>query len=92
MRVGRKIDQFRYQRGWTQEMLAARLQLAGWMISRSKISRIESGLAHVYDTQLFFFAEVLTSKSQPFSKKQRASQGATFRRCCSFSASESASK
>jgi len=56
--VGRKIDQFRYQRGWTQEMLAARLQLAGWMISRSKISRIESGLAHVYDTQLFFFAEV----------------------------------
>jgi hypothetical protein len=41
-----------------QDTLAAKLQLAGWMISRSKISRIESGLTHVYDFSLFIFAHV----------------------------------
>jgi transcriptional regulator with XRE-family HTH domain len=56
--IGRKIGQLRYQRGWTQDVLAAKLQLAGWMISRSKISRIESEQAHVYDLHLFIFADV----------------------------------
>lgn len=56
--VGRKVGQLRYQRGWTQDVLAAKLQLAGWMISRSRISRIESGQSHIYDFQLFFFAGV----------------------------------
>jgi hypothetical protein len=39
-------------------MLAAKLQLAGWMISGSKISRIESEQTHVYDFHLFIFADV----------------------------------
>jgi transcriptional regulator with XRE-family HTH domain len=56
--IGRKVGRLRYQRGWTQDVLAAKLQLAGWMISRSKISRIESEQAHVYDFQLFIFANV----------------------------------
>jgi transcriptional regulator with XRE-family HTH domain len=56
--VGRNIGRLRYQRGWTQDILAAKLQLAGWMISRSKISRIESEQAHVYDFQVFVFADV----------------------------------
>jgi transcriptional regulator with XRE-family HTH domain len=64
--VGSKVGRFRYQRGWTQEMLAAQVQLAGWMISRSKISRIESGLAPVYDSQLFLFAEPLFHPAPPF--------------------------
>jgi transcriptional regulator with XRE-family HTH domain len=72
--VGSKVGRFRYQRGWTQEMLAARLQLAGWMISRSKISRIESGLAHVYDTQLFLFAEVFDVEVTAFFQKTEREQ------------------
>jgi transcriptional regulator with XRE-family HTH domain len=56
--IGRNIGRLRYQRGWTQDMLAAKLQLAGWMVSRSKISRIESEQAHVYDFQVFVFADV----------------------------------
>jgi transcriptional regulator with XRE-family HTH domain len=56
--IGRNIGRLRYQRGWTQDMLAARLQLAGWMISRSKISRIESEQTHVCDFQLIIFADV----------------------------------
>lgn len=56
--IGRKVGQLRYQRGWTQDVLAAKLQLAGWMISRSSISRIESGQRHVHDFQLFIFTNV----------------------------------
>jgi len=41
--IGRQVGRLRYQRGWTQEMLAGRLQLAGWIISRSGISKIENG-------------------------------------------------
>jgi transcriptional regulator with XRE-family HTH domain len=73
--VGSKVGRFRYQRGWTQEMLAARLQLAGWMISRTKIPRIESGFAHIYETQLFLFAEVfdveVTTLFQKSEREQR---------------------
>ena len=56
--IGRKVGRLRYERGWTQEVLAAKLQLAGWMISRSSISRIESEQRHIHDFQLFIFAEV----------------------------------
>ncbi len=56
--IGRKVGQLRYQRGWTQDMLAAKLQLGGWMISRSSISRMESEQKPVYDFQLFIIADV----------------------------------
>jgi len=56
--IGRKIGRLRYQRGWTQDVLAAKLQLKGCMISRDKISRIESELTHVYDFQLLAFANI----------------------------------
>jgi len=56
--VGRQVGRLRYQHGWTQEMLAARLQLEGWMISRSGISKIENGSMYVPDFRLFYFARV----------------------------------
>jgi transcriptional regulator with XRE-family HTH domain len=56
--IGHKIGRLRYQRGWTQDVLAAKLQLTGCMISRDKISRIESELTHVYDFQLLAFAKI----------------------------------
>jgi hypothetical protein len=34
------------------------LQLTGWMITRSSISRIESGLTHVCDFRVSYFAHV----------------------------------
>ena len=57
--IGRQVSRLRYQRGWTQDMLADKLQLAGLMISRSGISKIESGLVYVHDFHLFYFAHVL---------------------------------
>ena len=56
--IGREVGRLRYQRGWTQEMLAARLQLAGWMISRSGVSKIENGLTYVSDFRLICFAYI----------------------------------
>jgi len=56
--IGRQVGRLRYQRGWTQEILAARLQLAGWTISRSGVSKIESGLVYVPDFRLPCFAQL----------------------------------
>jgi transcriptional regulator with XRE-family HTH domain len=49
----------RSQLGWSQETLSDRLRLAGWIISRSGVSKIERGLIYVHDLQLFLLAHVL---------------------------------
>jgi transcriptional regulator with XRE-family HTH domain len=56
--IGRQVSRLRYQRGWTQDMLADKLQLAGWMISRSGVSKIENGSMYVSDFRLFYFAHI----------------------------------
>jgi transcriptional regulator with XRE-family HTH domain len=56
--IGRQVGRLRYQRGWTQEMLAARLQLAGWIISRSGISKIENGTVYIPDFRIPCFAHL----------------------------------
>lgn len=57
--VGRQVSRLRNQLGWSQESLSDKLQLAGWIISRSGVSKIERGLIYVHDFQLFFLAHVL---------------------------------
>ncbi len=57
--IGRQVGRLRYQRGWTQEMLAAKLQLAGWIISRSGVSKMENGL-YVSDFRLACFADIFS--------------------------------
>jgi transcriptional regulator with XRE-family HTH domain len=47
--TGRLVNKLRNERGWTQDELTDRLQKAGWMISRSGVSKIESGLVYVHD-------------------------------------------
>jgi transcriptional regulator with XRE-family HTH domain len=42
--IGRNVAKFRYQAGWTQEFLAARMQLLGCYISRDIIANIEHRL------------------------------------------------
>ena len=56
--VGRQVGKLRYERGWTQEELSDRLQLAGWKISRSGISKIENFTLYVPEFRLFYFAHV----------------------------------
>ena len=56
--IGQNIVKFRQQRRWTQEELAAKLQLVGCNITPGVLARIESGRCIVTDTQIVFFSEV----------------------------------
>lgn len=56
--VADQVSQFRNEHGWTQEELADRLQLAGWDISRSGLSKIENCTLYVPEFRLFYFAHV----------------------------------
>ena len=57
--VGRQVSRLRYQRELTQEELADELQRAGWLITRSGVSKIEGGSVYVPDFRLFYLAHVL---------------------------------
>ena len=57
--IGPLVRRRRYALGWSQSMLATKLQLAGFDISRSGVSKIEARLRFVDDRDLMFLAEVL---------------------------------
>jgi len=56
--IGRNIARFRYREGWTQEILAAKMQLLGCYMTRAIIANIESRRSIVTDKQIEFFTEV----------------------------------
>jgi transcriptional regulator with XRE-family HTH domain len=56
--IGPQIRRRRYALGWSQSTLAAKLQIAGFDISRSGVSKIEARL-RVDDKSIMFLAEVL---------------------------------
>ena len=45
---GQHIRELRKKRQWTQEQLAAKLQLIGCDITRVALAKIESGTRHIY--------------------------------------------
>lgn len=57
--VGPQIRKLRDARHWTQSRLAVKLQCAGWDITRSTVSKIESRIKCVTDFELEYFIEVL---------------------------------
>ena len=57
--VGSEVRKLRNQRGWTQEVFAQKLQLAGWDVSRTSLAKLETGLHWVSDCELLFLAKVL---------------------------------
>jgi transcriptional regulator with XRE-family HTH domain len=57
--VGLQVRRRRYSLGWSQSTLAAKLQIAGFDISRSGVSKIEARLSYVDDKSLLYLAEVL---------------------------------
>jgi transcriptional regulator with XRE-family HTH domain len=56
--IGRNVARFRYQAGWTQEILAAKIQLLGGYMTRDIVANIESRRSIVTDKQIEFFTEV----------------------------------
>lgn len=53
--IGAEIRKRRDRLGWSQSDLAVRLQLAGWDIDRSQLSKIECRLVHVSDFKQLYF-------------------------------------
>lgn len=57
-RVGRNIRAIRVRNGWTQEQLAAKLQVRGCDMTRSALAKIEVGQRHVYADEIFLLREI----------------------------------
>ena len=57
--VGPQVRKIRVRKGWTQDVLAQKLQLAGWDVSRTSLAKLESQLRWVPDCELLFLSKVL---------------------------------
>jgi transcriptional regulator with XRE-family HTH domain len=57
--VGPQVRRFRDRHGWSQSVLAAKCQIAGWDISRSIVAAIEGKVRWVGDYELVLLAKVL---------------------------------
>lgn len=58
--VGSQVRRMRTEAGLSQEALAAKLQVAGWDLSRGGLSKIEAGLRRVNDAELWVLAQTLS--------------------------------
>lgn len=56
---GKRVREARMRMGWSQEELAAKLQLPGLQLGQMAVSRIETGKRVVPDFELPILAEVL---------------------------------
>ena len=56
--LGQNVAKFRRQRGWTQEELAAKLQLIGCNITPHILANIETLRFAATDAQIAFFSEI----------------------------------
>ena len=57
--IGSSLARYRTQKEWSQAVLAAKCQLAGWDISRAIIAGIEGKTRAVADWELLILARVL---------------------------------
>lgn len=57
--VGPQVRRLRMAAGLSQEALVAKLQVAGWDLSRAGLSKIEAGLRRVNDAEAWMLAKVL---------------------------------
>ncbi len=58
-RIGQNIKRLRESNDFTQEQLAAKLQLNGCDITRSAIAKIEVGQRHLYVDELILIKNIL---------------------------------
>jgi transcriptional regulator with XRE-family HTH domain len=57
--VGPQVRKYRNRKGWSQSILAQKLQLQGWSISVGSLGKLEAQLRRVPDCELIFLAKVL---------------------------------
>jgi len=61
-RIGKNIKTLRERAGFTQDLLAAKLQLCGCDITRSAVAKIEAGLRHLYPDEIILIKQILKVK------------------------------
>lgn len=64
--IGPIIRKLRNQHGWTQEELAAKLQVKGWDCTRSWLAKIEAQQVAVKDFELLYFRAVFDKTLEEF--------------------------
>jgi transcriptional regulator with XRE-family HTH domain len=57
--IGPQVGRYRNRKGWTQAVLAQKLQLQGWNVSLGSVGKLEAQLRRVPDCELLFLAKVL---------------------------------
>ncbi len=57
--LGKNIRRLREKKGFTQEILSAKLQLNGCDITRSALAKIEVGQRHIYADEIKLLKEIL---------------------------------
>jgi transcriptional regulator with XRE-family HTH domain len=57
--IGPQVRKWRRKKGWSQDVLATKLQLRGWNISRDSLASLESQRRRVPDCELLYLARVL---------------------------------
>lgn len=60
--LGKELRRLRREVGITQDQLAARLQIEGWMVRQDVITRIESAKRGISDTELLLILRALKRK------------------------------
>lgn len=60
-KIGQNIRKIRESRKMTQDMLAAKLQLAGCDITRSAVAKIEVGQRHLYPDEIILITQILNT-------------------------------
>lgn len=58
-KIGKNIRTLREKADFTQEMLAARLQVNGCDVTRSGVAKIEVGQRHLYPDEIILIKEIL---------------------------------
>jgi transcriptional regulator with XRE-family HTH domain len=57
--IGSQVRKWRRKKGWSQEVLATKLQLRGWNISRDSLASLELQRRRVPDCEMLYLARVL---------------------------------
>ena len=64
--VGKRVRQFRSEKGWSQQQLSIKLETIAVYICRGSISRIEDQSRTVSDIELYGLSKVLNKPMESF--------------------------
>lgn len=80
--IGPQVRMLRLRRGWTQDILAAKLQIGGWDISREGLAKVETCRHQVLVEQLRVLMRVFQvgfeaffSKEEVYANREYSSHG-----------------